>query len=168
MAMDRMLLTMLLALSAIPASAAEVGGIFGQGRTGFALTVGNGYAYDNSYLVIGASATYYVINGLGVGLSFENWSGGNPSMTKYAPLVQYVFNRTSALMPYVGAFYRHTNISGQSSIDSYGERAGVYYSSGSNGYVGFGMVNESYLDCASSGYSPCSSTYPEISLTFVF
>ena len=166
--MNRRLLTMLLVLAAFPANAAEVGGIFGKGRTSFSLTAGNGYAFDNSYLVIGAGVTYYALDGLGVGLSFENWSGGDPSITKYAPLVQYVFNRTSTLMPYVGAFYSHTNVSGQSSIDSIGERAGIYYSSGSNGYLGFGMVYESYLDCANSGYSPCSSTYPEISLAFVF
>lgn len=166
--MNRLLLTMLLALAAFPANAAEVGGIFGQGRTSFSLMAGNGYAFDKNYLVIGASATYYVLDGLGVGLSFENWSGGDPSITKYAPLVQYVFYRTSPVKPYLGGFYRHTNVSGQPSINSVGGRAGIYYSSGSNGYVGFGLVYESYLDCANAGYSPCSSTYPEISLTFVF
>jgi hypothetical protein len=166
--MNRLLLTTLLVLTAFPASASGVGGMFSQGRTSIAVTAGNGYAFDTSYLVVGASATYYVIDGLGVGLSFENWSGGDPAMTKFAPLVQYVFYNTSSVKPYLGGFYRHTNVSGQPSIDSVGARAGIYYVSGSNAYVGLGLVYESYLDCSNSVYSPCSSTYPEISLTFAF
>lgn len=167
--MSRLWLTILLALAALSANAAGVGGLFSQGRTSIAVSAGNGYAFDNSYLVLGASATYYVVDGLGVGLSLENWSGGSPLITKYAPLVQYVFYRTSPVKPYLGGFYRHTNVSGLPSIDSVGARAGIYYSSsGSNGYVGLGLVYESYLDCANSIYSPCTSAYPEISLTFVF
>ena len=70
--MNRLLLTMLLVLSALPARADVVGGMFGQGRTQYSLGIGNAYAFDNTYFVIGASASYYVLDGLGVGLSVEN------------------------------------------------------------------------------------------------
>jgi hypothetical protein len=166
--MNRLLLTMLLVLTAMPASAAGVGGMFGQGRTHFSLVAGNGYAFDNNYFVFGASATHYLIDGLGVGLSIENWSGGSPGITKYSPFVQYVFYQASAVQPYIGGFYRRTDVSGQSGIESVGGRAGIYYASGSNAYVSVGMVYESYLDCTNAVYSPCSSTYPEITLTFGF
>ena len=166
--MNRLWLTMLLVLTAMPASAAGVAGMFGQGRTNFSLMAGNGYAYDNSYLVIGASAAYYVLDGLGVGLSLENWSGADPGITNYSPFVQYVIYQASVVQPYLGGFYRHSAVSGQSSFDSVGARAGFYFASGSNAYLSAGMVYESYLDCTTAVYSSCSSTYPEIGLTFAF
>jgi len=166
--MNRLLLMMLLVLTAFPASASDEAGMFGQGRTSLSLVAGNGYAFDTSYLVIGASATYYVLDGLGVGLSLENWSGSDPGITKYAPFVQYVIYQASVVQPYLGGFYRHSSISGQPSIESVGGRAGFYMASGSNAYVSVGMVYESYIDCTNAGYSSCSSTYPEITLAFGF
>jgi hypothetical protein len=166
--MNKLWLTMLLVLTAFPASAAEVGAMFGQGRTHFSLVAGNGYAYDNSYLVIGASGTYYVLDGLGVGLSFENWSGADPGITNYSLFVQYVIYQASVVQPYLGGFYRHSSVSGQPGFDSVGARAGFYLFTGSNAYLGAGMVYESYLDCSTAVYSSCSSTYPEITLTFAF
>jgi hypothetical protein len=165
--MSRLLLTMLL-VTAFPANAAGVGGIFGKGRTNFSLMVGNGYVNDNSYLVVGVSGTYYVLDGLGAGLSIENWSGSDPGITKYSPYVQYVFYRMSVLKPYLGAFYRYSTVTGQASFDSAGARAGLYYSAGSNAYVSVGMVYESYRDCKNTIYGSCSSTYPEIGLTIGF
>lgn len=166
--MNRLLVTMLLLLSAFPVSAAAEGGMFGQGRTQFSLAIGNGYAFDNRYLVIGGSASYYVLDGLGVGLSLENWSGGGAGITRYAPFAQYVFYQASTVQPYVGGFYRHTAVAGLPGINSVGERAGIYIVSGSNVFVGVGFVHESYLDCQQTIYRTCSETYPDISLTFVF
>jgi hypothetical protein len=166
--MNRLLLIMLLALSATPVCAAGEGGMFGQGRTQFSLMIGNGYAFDNNYFVIGASVSHYVVDGLGVGLSFENWSGGGPGITKYAPFAQYVFNRTSSIQPYVGAFYRHTAVDGLPGINSVGERAGINIAAGPNAYISFGFVQEVYLDCQATVYRTCRETYPDLSLTFGF
>jgi hypothetical protein len=167
--MSRLLMAMLLlVLSALPVSAAGASELFGQGNTHFGLVAGNGYAFDESYFVIGASATYYVIDGLGVGLSIENWSGSSPGMTKYSPYLQYVYYQASKVKPYLGGFYRDTAISGQPSIYSYGSRAGIYVSSGRSAYFGAGFVHESYLDCDTKVYSTCSETYPEISFIFAF
>ncbi|HSM97516.1 MAG TPA: hypothetical protein VLS47_00750 [Gallionella sp.] len=166
--MKRLLVTTLLVLSVFPVSAAAEGGMFGKGSTQFSLTIGNGYAFDNSYFVIGGSVSHYVLDGLGVGLSLENWSGGGPGITKYAPFAQYVFNMSSPMQPYVGGFYRHTAISGLPGIDSVGERAGIYIASAPNVYISFGFVHEAYLDCRQTIYRTCSETYPDISFTFGF
>ena len=166
--MSRLLLTILLMLPALPVSAAGAGAIFEQGRTHFSLSAGSGYAFEHSYFVFGASTTHYVIDGLGVGLSFENWSGGGLGITKYSPFMQYVYFQSSPVKPYVGGFYRHTAISGLPGIYSYGGRAGVNISSGPNAYISAGFVHETYLDCKTSIYSVCSETYPDISLTFAF
>lgn len=166
--MIRYLIAMLLVLSAVPVRAAGVAGMFGEGRSQFSLVAGNAYAFDNSYFVIGGSASYYVVDGLGVGLSLEKWSGGGPGITKYAPFVQYVFYQVSLAQPYVGAFYRHTVIADLPSLDSAGARAGVLIATGSNVFVSVGVVHESYLDCQASIYHVCSETHPDITLIFGF
>ena len=166
--MKKLLLMMLLLLAALPVHAAGAGGMFGQGRAQFSLMAGNAYAFDNNYLLIGASASYYVLDGLGIGLSLENWSGADPAITKVSPFAQYVFALGASVQPYVGGFYRHTTIAGMSSLNSVGERAGIYIASSPNSSIGIGLVHESYLDCNEAIYRSCSSTYTDISITFGF
>ena len=108
------------------------------------------------------------MDGLGVGLSLEKWSGDGPGITKYSPLVQYVFYQVPEFQPYVGAFYRRTIIEGLPSINSTGTRAGVMMASGANAYLSIGFVNETYLDCQQSIYRVCSETSPDISVIFGF
>jgi hypothetical protein len=150
------------------AKAQNVAGAFGQGRTHVVATAGTGRAFDDDYLVLGLGVSYYVIDGLNVGLGFESWSGGDPGMRKLTPSAQYVFYQLGRIKPYVGAFYRRTYVDGLPDIDSAGGRAGVYFQAGRNAYLGAGVVYESYVDCKESTYRSCSSTYPELSLTFAF
>ncbi|HEY8252615.1 MAG TPA: hypothetical protein VIG70_18645 [Burkholderiales bacterium] len=151
-----------------PAAAQQVAGVFGKGRTHVVVTAGTGYAFDESYLVLGLGATYYLLDGLGVGLFFESWSGSDPGMTKITPSVQYVFHRVQVVKPYVGAFYRRTDIDGLPDLDSVGARAGAYLQAGRNMYIGAGVVYESYLDCEKAVYRSCDSTYGELSFTLAF
>ncbi len=166
--MNRLLLVMLLLCPVLQAHAAGVGGMFGQGRSQFSVMMGNGYAFDNSYFILGASVSYYVLDGLGVGLSIEKWSGSVPGITKYTPFAQYVFYQTSTVKPYVGGFYRHTVVDGLPDINSVGERAGISIASGSNSYFSLGFVQEVYLDCQNTIYRKCSETYPELGFAFAF
>lgn len=162
-----------------PATAAEavatasggggsVGGAFSKGRTHFVVTAGNGYAFDESYLVLGLGVSYYVIDGLNVGLSLESWSGADPGMNKITPSVQYVFHQNPRLSPYVGGFYRRAYVDGLPDINSMGARAGLYFIAGRNAYIGVGAVYESYIDCNTSVYRSCDDIYPEISFTVAF
>jgi hypothetical protein len=162
------LFLVLMVLTSLPAQAAGAGASFAQGQNHFSLAAGNSYAFDNNYFVFGVSATHYVIDGLGVGLSVDHWSGSGPSITRYSPYVQYVYFQGSFLQPYVGGFYRHTSISGLPGLYSYGGRAGVYIASGRNAYLSAGFVHETYIDCQEKTYGTCSETYPDIRLTFAF
>jgi hypothetical protein len=166
--MKKLLLTMLLILSPLPASAADGAGIFRQGSAQFSLLAGSGNAFNNNYLVLGAGVSYYVLDRVGVGLSYENWSGSSPGINKISPSLQYVFYRQYFLQPYVGGFYRHTVISGLPSINSVGARAGVYFAAGPGSVVGAGLAYESYRNCQTAIYNSCSETYPEISFIFGF
>jgi len=152
----------------LPASAQEAAGIFSKGHTHFVVTAGSGYAFNESYLVLGLGVSHYVIDGLNVGLSVESWSGGEPGLYKVTPSVQYVFHQIPRLNPYIGAFYRRTYIDGRPDINSTGGRAGVYLAAGGNAYIGLGAVYESYNDCNKAIYSSCSDTYPEVSFTIAF
>ena len=153
---------------AAPAAAQEAAGIFGKGRTQLFVSGGSGSAFGNNYFVLGAGLTYYALNGVGVGVALERWSGSDPTVTKLTGSLQYVFYQLRAVKPYLGGFYRRTYISGESSLDSIGGRAGVYIRAGQNAYVGLGGVYESYQDCTESVYRKCNSTYPEVSFTFAF
>jgi hypothetical protein len=152
----------------LPATAADVAGVFSKGRTHFVVTAGNGYAFDESYLVLGVGVSYYLIDGLNVGLSLESWSGSDPGMTKVTPSVQYVFHQNPRVNPYVGGFYRRAYIDGLPNINSVGARAGVYLPAGRNFYIGIGAVYESYVDCNATVYRSCNDTYPEVTFTIAF
>ena len=158
--------------STLPATAADVSGsvagAFSKGRTHFVVTAGSGYAFDESYLVLGAGVSYYVIDGLNVGLSLETWTGSDPGMFKVTPSVTYVFYQIPKLNPYVGGFFRRSYIDDLPDIDSAGARAGVFLPVGRNAHFGIGAVYESYIDCNKSTYRSCSDTYPELSFTVSF
>jgi hypothetical protein len=164
-----LLLTAMLATAAgAPATAADVAGVFSQGRTHLAVVGGTGYAFNDSYFVLGVGISYYLYNGFNVGLYGETWTGGDLGLTKITPSIQYVFYQVPHVSPYVGAFYRHTYIEDRPDLDSAGGRAGVYIAAGKNAFIGVGAVYESYMDCNSSTYNSCSETYPELSFTFAF
>ena len=166
--MNKMLAAALLLALALPAGAQTVAGAFGKGRTHFVITASSGYAFDESYFVLGLGATYYLVDGLGVGLFLESWSGSDPGMTKVTASTQYVFHKPQVVKPYVGAFFRRTDIDGLPDLDSVGARAGAYMQAGRNGFIGLGLVYESYLDCDKSIYRTCDSTYGEVTFTIAF
>jgi hypothetical protein len=162
-------LTACMALMSASAAETEGGaGLFAKGQKQFTVLAGTGYAFDEDYFVLGAGLGYYVMDGLNVGLQLETWTGGDPGILKFTASTQYVFYKTPRIAPYVGAFYRYTDIEDQSGIDSVGGRAGVYLQMGRNGYAGLGVVVESYLDCNTRLYVSCNETYPEISFAFTF
>jgi len=154
--------------SSPPATAAEIAGVFSKGRTSLVFTAGTGYAFNESYLVLGLGVSYYLIDGLNVGLSVESWTGSDPKLYKVTPSVQYVFYQIPKLNPYIGAFYRRTYVESLPDIDSAGARAGVYFPVGRNAYFGAGAVYESYIDCKKTVYTSCSDTYPELSVVISF
>jgi hypothetical protein len=164
------LLTAALAtLPAAPAVAdANVAGVFSQGRTHLAIIGGSGYAFDQTYFVLGVGAQYYLANGLSLGLHVESWTGDDPGITKITPSVQYVFYQVPRIHPYLGLFYRSTQVEDLPDLESTGGRAGLYFTAGSNAFFGAGVVQETYLDCNESVYRSCSDVYPEVSFTFTF
>ena len=155
-------------ITGAPAMAADVAGVFSKGRTHLAVVVGSGYAFDDNYTVLGVGVSYYLADGLNIGLNAESWTGGDPGIYKITPSVQYVFYQVPRVSPYLGAFYRRSYIDNLEDLNSVGGRAGVYIAAGRNAFIGAGAVYESYLDCNTTTYKECTDTYPELSFTFAF
>ena len=157
------------AVAVATASAADNAdpGPFAKGRKHVSVLGGTGHAFDESYIVLGVGGSYYVLDGLNVGLQLEAWLDGDPRLFKVSPSVNYVFHTLPRFTPYVGAFYRYTDVENHSHFDSVGGRAGVYFVGGT-GVAGVGAVYESYLDCDANFNLSCDEIYPEISFTFAF
>lgn len=152
------------------ANAASVGtgGVstaFSKNSTSVSLLLGSGSAFNDNYTILGVGIGYYVLNGLEIGIDVQHWFSGDPSITKVSPQIKYVFTQPKVIKPYIGTFYRRLFIDNLDDTDSYGYRAGAFFSNNKGVYVGGGVVYEQYRDCK---FGDCSTTYPEILVSFSF
>ena len=159
--------------SALAASAGTggVGTAFSQDSVSLGVVVGSGSAFDDDYIILGVGVGYYITEGLELGLNLERWFSGEPTISKVSPQIRYVFTQPKTIKPYVGAFYRRTyydDLDGRDidDQDSFGYRAGAYFSSDNRIYIGAGIVYEEFKDC--SRLTDCSTTSPELLFTFNF
>ena len=156
---------------AATAGSGGVGTAFSKNSTSVGVVVGSGSAFNDNYTVLGIGVGYYVSGGLELGIDLERWFSGEPTITKVSPQIRYVFTRAQTVKPYVGAFYRRTSFDDFNSIelddqDSFGYRAGAYFSANSGVYIGAGFIYEEYKDCPD--LTDCSTTSPELLFTVSF
>jgi hypothetical protein len=161
------LLAFLLFCATRPADAADRDP-FANGSMRLSVLVGNGYAFDESYFIVGVGFGYYLVKGLELGLDVESWLGASPGITKISPAVRYVVPTDGPIRPYIGAFYRRTIIDNYDDLNSVGGRAGINFMSGRGSYFGAGVVYEKYLSCDKAIYKSCDDTYPEITFAIAF
>jgi hypothetical protein len=174
--LNRLAVAFVLLATSHMVSAANVGtgGVstaFSKNSTAVGVIVGSGSAFNDSYVILGVGVGYYVMQGLELGIDLQHWFSGEPSITKLSPQIRYVFTQPKVVKPYIGAFYRRTYYGDYRGIelddqDSYGYRAGAYFSTDNRVYIGVGVVYEEYTDCNDA--TDCSSTYPEILFTVSF
>jgi hypothetical protein len=156
------------------AATAGTGGLgtaFSKNSTSVGVVVGSGSAFNDDYIVLGISAGYYLTEGLELGVDLQRWFSGDPTITKVSPQIRYVFTQPKVIKPYVGAFYRRTYYGDFNGIelddqDSFGYRAGAYFSTNNRVYIGAGVVYEEFTDC--SRFTECSITSPELLFTVSF
>jgi hypothetical protein len=166
----RLVLLMLLAGASHStlAASAGTGGVstsFSKNSTSLSLVVGSGTAFNDNYTILGLGVGYYVAEGLELGIDVERWISGDPTITKVSPQIRYVFTRSNNIKPYVGAFYRRTHFGEFDGIeiddrDSFGYRAGAYFSTRNGVSIGGGVVYEEFKNC--SALADCSTTNPEL------
>jgi hypothetical protein len=139
---------------------------FTKGSKRVTVIAGAGSSFDENYAILGVGAGYFLTDGLEIGINWQTWLGGDPSINQITPELTYVFRNKSNFDPYIGALYRRTFISGLDDLSAYGARAGINFSTGPRSYIGFGMVYLDYQDCTKSVYQDCSDSYPEIAFGF--
>ena len=164
------LLLLLFGLSAnVSAASIGTGGLstaFSKGNVSLGIVAGSGEAFREDYIILGVGAGYYVMNGLELGIDVQHWFSGDPAITKVSPQIKYVFTQPKTIKPYVGVFYRTIFIEDLDNENSYGYRAGAFFSGANGVYIGGGIVYEEYEDC--SRFVDCSNTYPEIIISVSF
>jgi hypothetical protein len=146
-----------------PADPRRSAGPFSQGGIRLSFLFGAGSTVADDYLILGAGAGYFILDGLEVGLDYELWFLATPVMHRLSPETRYVFHMVPVVKPYIGAFYRHTFVSDFDDYDHVGGRAGAYIAPSPRGvYFGGGAVFEWLLDCESGLLVDCDDVYPEI------
>lgn len=136
---------------------------FLQHRVRVSATIGYGATNTDEYLILGAGVGYFIIDGLEIGLDYDAWLIGDPTMHRLSPEARYVFHFVEVVKPYVGAFYRHTFVGGGfDDFDHIGARAGVFFAPRSGVlFVGGGAVYEHLLNCEEGIFIDCDAIYPE-------
>lgn len=145
--------------------------MFSKGNIGIGVALGAGTLTVNdevqTYTLAGASANYFVIDNLSVGVDYLGWFGPEPTMDQVTLPLNYYFKIDEDYRPYTGVFFRNTFVSGAyDDFTSYGVRAGVAMMISSRAYLAFGVVQEYYE--SSAWRDETSQTYPELTFAFSF
>jgi hypothetical protein len=136
---------------------------FDQGRVAISAGGGTTSSFGHNYVVIGGSVGVYVLDGVLVAVHGLHQFGADPSISEVSPELRYVAKPLVGrwpVIPYVGTFYNHWFISGQSDVDSVGGRAGGLWVSG-NVVLGLGVVVEHIVSTCTMD---CDSVYPDITI----
>ena len=160
-------LLLLVLLASLPASADDTAPPpptpFDQGRLAISAGGGSTSSFGHSYVVIGGSVGYYVLDGVLVALHGLHQFGADPSISELSPELRYVAQPLVGkwpVIPYVGAFYNHWFISSMPDVNSVGGRAGGLWVSG-NVVLGLGVVVEHIVSACTMD---CDLVYPDITI----
>jgi hypothetical protein len=138
---------------------------FDRGKFGLGLGASEQAAFGENYLVVGGGVTYYVLNGVELGLSALHEFGSGPSISRVSPSLRYVAQplvHKWPVVPYIGAFYAHDFIGGgYVDQDSIGGRAGFIMVSG-HAVLGLGLAVEHFVAGCTMD---CTIEYPDITVS---
>lgn len=148
---------------------------FGQGALNIGIGLGSGsvtysggsFSKVEDYYIVGVSGDYFVLENLALGLAYQGWIGGSPTIHQGSLPLTYYIPTGSKFRPYVGALYRYTYMNSElyDNYSSAGGRAGLailFY----QGYIAFGWLQEYRL--GESANSDKGSGYPEVTVGFTF
>ena len=65
---------------------------FDKGSSNLVISAGSGSAFSDDYIILGLGYGYYLANGFQLGIKFDFWLDGSPSIYQVTPDIQYVFH----------------------------------------------------------------------------
>ncbi len=118
---------------------------------------------DEDYNIAGINVGYFLFDGLKVGLAYERWFEGDPSIDKLSVDANYYLPVSERIRPYLGAFYAQNFASSEDIGTSYGFRGGVLFYT-PQASIGLEWTHETFNECGTG----CESTYPMVVFGFSF
>ena len=142
-------------------SAPSDAGPFSKGSIGISIMVGSAYFMDKDYFIFGLGLSYFVVDGLSLGVDGSIWLFDEPTLGTITPNARYVLHMVPVIKPYVGGFWKRYLIGDDiKDFSSVGARMGAYLMP-TRSYLGIGAVYEHMLDC-NEEILECDSWYPEL------
>lgn len=146
--------------------------LFSQGSTSVGIRLGGASIGSENYTIFGISGNYFVIDNLSIGLGYEKWFSGEPSIQKATLESTYFIPASEKLHPYLGVFGRRIFISGNDrlgreydDVNSYGYRAGIALVQ-NNLVLSAGLVQEKYD--STHGFLDDTEIYAEVTIGAAF
>lgn len=146
--------------------------LLSEGSTSIGIRLGGASIGSQDYTIFGVSGNYFIVENLSVGVGYEKWFSGNPSIQKLTLESTYFVPASENIRPYLGVFGRRILISGSDRIgrdyddaNSYGYRAGVALLQ-NNLILSAGIVQEKY-DSTQNFFND-TQTYAEVTVGVAF
>lgn len=146
------ILTLSLYSDSLSASGTSLGAssMFSQNNVSLGVRLGSASIGNENYTIFGLSGNYFVFDDLSIGLGYEKWFSGIPTIGKVTVESTYFIPASEKVRPYLGVLYRRIFIGdGLADVNAYGYRAGVAFVQGRL-LVSAGIVQERYESRRSS------------------
>ena len=122
---------------------------------------------DNDYDVAGLNINYFVLDGLGIGVEYENWIERDeaPRIEKIGVSTTYFVPVSEPIRPYIGAVYRRLFTDSVYDTSTYGYRAGISFSS-DRASMSLGWSEERLSSCQDT--QECTNGFAEVLISISF
>ncbi len=162
----------LLLITSLQADVSLHKSLFSQGSASVGIRLGGASIGNQNYTIFGVNGNYFIIENLSVGLGYEKWFSGDPSIQKATVESTYFVPASEKIRPYLGVFARRIFMSGSDrfargydDVNSYGYRAGIAFVQ-NNLVLSAGIVQEKY-DSTQRLFDD-TETYAEVTIGVAF
>jgi hypothetical protein len=138
---------------------------FDRGKVGLGFSAGAQTLFNDQYIYVGGGMTYFVLDGVELGVSGLHEFGSGPSISQLSPSLRYIAQPLVGswpVVPYVGTFYTHWFIGDDiPDEDAVGARVGVIFVSG-HLLLGVGVAAQKIVSTCTTD---CTIVYPDFSVS---
>lgn len=170
--MRKVFLVIAFSLSLYSATLSSSGGsvgasdMFSQTNVSIGVKLGSASVGNEDYTILGVSGSYFILDNLSIGVGYEKWVSGTPSIQKLTAESTYFFPVSKSVRPYAGVLYRRIFIGDHyGDVNAYGYRGGIAFVQGRL-LISAGIVQERYE--SSRRVLDNTETYGEVTVGISF